>query len=107
MGNPSATWTMPAAESDDVVRHMYLYHGKQVAVGGHMLAVNRAAEVAADRPLLLENCSKNRVAELLVLQGVPIDEPVVQHGPFVMTSQREIRECFRAYQETGFGGWPW
>ena len=28
--------------------------------------------------------------ELLVLQGVPIDQPVVQHGPFVMNTRNEI-----------------
>ncbi|WP_338050582.1 pirin-like C-terminal cupin domain-containing protein [Pyxidicoccus caerfyrddinensis] len=45
--------------------------------------------------------------ELLLLQGRPINEPVVQHGPFVMTSVEESLQTFAEYQRTGFGGWLW
>ena len=47
-----------------------------------------------------------QTVEFVLLQGVPIGEPVVQHGPFVMTSQREIMQAFQDYQRTGFGDWP-
>jgi hypothetical protein len=42
-----------------------------------------------------------------VLQGRPIGEPVVQHGPFVMTTREEIADTVADYRRTQFGGWPW
>lgn len=42
-----------------------------------------------------------------MLQGQPIGEPVVKHGPFVMTTKAEIHQAIRDYQTTRFGGWSW
>jgi hypothetical protein len=42
-----------------------------------------------------------------VLSGVPLREPVVQYGPFVMCSRREIEQAVLDYRATGYGGWPW
>ncbi|HVR21679.1 MAG TPA: pirin-like C-terminal cupin domain-containing protein, partial [Polyangiaceae bacterium] len=41
--------------------------------------------------------------ELLVLSGEPIDEPVVQYGPFVMNTEQEIMDAFRDYSGGKFG----
>ena len=35
---------------------------------------------------------------VLLLSGVPLDEEVVSHGPFVMNTQTEILEAMRDYQ---------
>ncbi|XP_055363418.1 pirin isoform X2 [Betta splendens] len=43
------------------------------------------------------------VSHFVLIAGEPIKEPVVQQGPFVMTSQEEIREAMRDYQ-TGTNG---
>ena len=37
-------------------------------------------------------------ARLLLLAGRPIGEPVVQYGPFVMTSREEIEQAIADYQ---------
>ena len=59
----------------------------------------------ADASIALRNGSDE--SEILVLQGRPIGEPIVQHGPFVMNTEAEIRQAYADYRATGFGGWPW
>jgi redox-sensitive bicupin YhaK (pirin superfamily) len=42
--------------------------------------------------------SANSKAQFLLLSGMPIDEKIVQHGPFVMNTTTEILEAMRDYQ---------
>lgn len=42
-------------------------------------------------------------SKLLIMAGVPIDEPLVTHGPFVMNSETEILEAMRDYQQGKMG----
>ena len=43
---------------------------------------------------------------LLVLTGEPIDEPIVQHGPFVMNSTEEIYQAMHDFNDGKFGSLP-
>lgn len=43
---------------------------------------------------------------ILVLDGKPIDEPVVGYGPFVMNTHQEIRQAIADYQEGRLGSIP-
>jgi redox-sensitive bicupin YhaK (pirin superfamily) len=101
---PGAEVTLPRAASGSN-RTLYFFRGSSLRINAREIPGARAVDVRADAEVVLRNGPDP--AELLMLQGRPIREPVVQHGPFVMTSREEIVQTFAEYQRTGFGGWPW
>ena len=102
---PGARWTLPAAAHADTRRQLYFFKGSALTLAGQTVAVAQAIEVAANQDIELVNGDTE--AELLLLQGRPIGEPVAQYGPFVMNTQAEIEQAFSDYRRTQFGGWPW
>ena len=42
--------------------------------------------------------SSEKGSKIIVVSGKPINEPIVQYGPFVMNSQQEIVQAFNDYQ---------
>lgn len=42
--------------------------------------------------------SSEKGSKIIVVSGKPINEPIVQYGPFVMNSQQEIVQAFSDYQ---------
>ena len=102
---PGARWTLPAAQHAATRRQLYFFEGTQVTVAGQGVPQKSVVEVQADHDCTLINGDTK--AELLVLQGRPIAEPVAQYGPFVMNTQAEIQQAFADYRRTEFGGWPW
>ena len=100
----NAEWTM-SKTSAGTNRTLYFYEGKGLSINGIAIADYHAAEVLPDQDLILRSGPSG--AKILVLQGNPIAEPVVQHGPFVMNTKEEISQAFNDYHLTQFGGWPW
>jgi len=101
---PHAQYTFPKA-SKGINRSFYFFKGNEIIGETHTIPVNHEIVTKAHKPLTLINGATE--SHLLMLQGKPINEPIVKHGPFVMNSQIEIREAILEYQQTEFGGWPW
>ena len=102
---PGARWTLPAATGPGTRRMLYFFKGASLTLDGSVLRQHAALELRGGQDVELVNGAEE--AEMLVLQGRPIGEPVAQYGPFVMNSEAEIRQAFADYRSTGFGGWPW
>ena len=99
----NATFELPAT-AEGINRSIYLYEG-DLSIDGTDIPNYHAADVDPTATLKIINGSTK--AKVLVLQGKPINEPVVQHGPFVMNTKEEIHQAFQDYQRDRFGGWPW
>jgi redox-sensitive bicupin YhaK (pirin superfamily) len=99
-----AEWKLPPA-SAGVNRSLYFYSGSSIQIADKNFSSHQAIELDSEQEVILKN--GDTISHLLLLQGKPINEPVVQHGPFVMNTQGEIREAMTEYQQTQFGGWPW
>ncbi|KAA3615792.1 MAG: pirin family protein [Calditrichaeota bacterium] len=100
----NAQFEIPVAK-DGVNRALYFYDGESLTISGTEIKSKQMIELNPQNEIIIKNSSKP--ASIMFLQGRPINEPVVQYGPFVMNSQEEIQQTMRDYQSTQFGGWPW
>jgi hypothetical protein len=101
---PGAQFQLPEA-GPGVNRTLYFYEGSGLQINEEQLQNYHAADVDGASELNLTN--GELPGKILVLQGKPIGEPVVQHGPFVMNTRAELQQAFSDFQATHFGGWPW
>ncbi len=99
-----ATYTLPKA-SEGINRTIYHYEGDKLMVAGTDVPKYNAAELLPNVETVL--VAGEEGASVLVLQGKPIGETVIQYGPFVMNTKEEINQAFEDYHKTQFGGWPW
>jgi redox-sensitive bicupin YhaK (pirin superfamily) len=108
---PGALCELPPTHDDETVRVLYLYEGSSLTISGD--EDDDAEQIGSSTAAVLRPGATPRLragddgAEVLVLQGRPIGEPVARYGPFVMNTEAEIRQAFADYQATEFGGWPW
>lgn len=101
---PNAVWSPPPAAHAETVRTLYVFAGA-VHIGGHVVVAPTGVVVRVTDAIAV--AAADQGAEILVLQGHPIGEPVAQYGPFVMNNRAEIEQAYNDYRATGFGGWPW
>ncbi len=99
-----ASFTLPKAKAE-VNRNLYFYEGDVITIAENDISLNHGVLLDANQEVVLKAGSKS--AHLLMLQGKAIEEPVAQHGPFVMNTDTEIQNAMQEYRLTQFGGWPW
>lgn len=99
-----AKWVLPKTEVG-VNRVLFFYIGESINIAGENIPKYHSVKVEPDQDLEIQNGDWE--SKILVLQGKPIGETVIQYGPFVMNSKEEINQAFEDYHATQFGGWPW
>lgn len=99
-----AELTIPATEKG-INRSLYFFKGSKITIDDDSINVYHGIDLNPEEEVTIKNGDAE--GQLLMLQGRPINENVVQHGPFVMNTNEEINEAMMDYQKTQFGGWPW
>ncbi|SDH94518.1 pirin family protein [Pseudomonas panipatensis] len=77
---------------------LYVYEGALRVEGerGGEVGNNRLARLGEGDAVKLSSANGGRV---LLLAGKPLNEPIVQYGPFVMNSREEIEQALRDYRD--------
>ena len=99
-----ARWIIPKS-TEKTLRSLYIPKNNKMQFYGEKLITNSRVDLIVKEDVSIFNSGPK--TNLLLLQGKPIKEPVVQYGPFVMNTRSEIQEAFRDYDRTQFGGWEW
>lgn len=101
---PHSRITLPLASSD-VNRSLFLYEGAGLEM--HDQSFGGETGFYLDPSITTELVAGEEALSMFILQGKPINEQVMQYGPFVMNTKEEIKQAFDDYHATQFGGWPW
>jgi hypothetical protein len=101
---PFAELILPTISSQ-TKRNLYFYRGGKIQINGLFIDQSSRIKLNGNQETVVTNGEKT--SYLLLLEGDPIEEPVVQYGPFVMNTEKEIKTAFQDFRRNGFGGWPW
>ena len=101
---PNSKVTLPKS-TPNVNRSLFFYEGNQLMINEKTF--ESYSGFFLDSSVETELQSHDTPVSLFLLQGKPIDEQVMQYGPFVMNTKEEIKQAFDDYHATQFGGWPW
>lgn len=76
---------------------VYVFEGDAgIDEGGQRLKAQSAGVLSDGDSVLL--ASRTSGCRALLLAGKPLNEPIVQHGPFVMNTREEIEQAMRDYR---------
>lgn len=98
--------TLPATLTPATERTLYFYEGDKLKVSSEEVHGVSLIRMLNKDAIVLDNSGTKEV-KVLVLQGVPIGQPVVARGPFVLNTESELLETYRDFQAHGYGKWPW
>ncbi len=101
---PESIFEIPAIEAG-ISRTVYFFHGNSIFINDTEIPFYHSADLVSDTDAEIRNGKEK--SRILLLQGRPINEPIVHYGPFVMNTKKEIQEAYDDYLRTEFGGWPW
>lgn len=95
---PGASFSLPPPRTSGAVRTLYVFSGGPLMVGSNdeKIQTSNGGVLESSSESIVLKAGSERVSWLL-LQGKPIDEPVQQHGPFVMNTASEIQQVQRLY----------
>lgn len=83
--------------SDAFTTLVHPYEGELAISGDQVVAAGSIVELGAGEQFTLRGNGK-----AIVLAGKPINEPIVQYGPFVMNKPEEIEQAIRDFQSGRF-----
>jgi redox-sensitive bicupin YhaK (pirin superfamily) len=95
--SPGASVDVPVPA--DHTAYVYVFDGG-LRVGGRAVQQGQLA-VLGDGAFV--HFEADEPAQALLLSGVPLREPIVQHGPFVMNTEREIMQAIEDYRAGRLG----
>jgi redox-sensitive bicupin YhaK (pirin superfamily) len=101
---PNSSITLPVAK-DHINRSLFFYEGQSLNINNATFENYSGVFLNSKVETTLK--SNKTAVSILILQGKPINEQVIQYGPFVMNTKEEINQAFDDYHQTKFGGWPW
>lgn len=103
--DPETEFILPAVNST-MNRFAFFYDGNSILeIDEYILQKGTFADLDGGEEIKIKNGSGN--AQIIILEGEPIGEPVAARGPFVMNTDNELEDSYAEYRRTQFGGWPW
>ena len=80
------------------VYFVYCYEGS-LTIGAEALEKGQLAVLNPCSSIELQGAAQSRC---ILVGGKPINEPIVQYGPFVMNTEQEIQQAFNDYRQGRF-----